>query len=526
MTAISREIIVGPGSLAPQRLESRAGNMVTNKLENLVVSAAALKALAEAASRAPRAITAITTIGAGASYSIAGNLIVGVPLSIIGLAELVTTATQGPSVNIRNILQDSRASLDMVKLLSQANQESYLVVDSNLVQIEKQVGQLNKRMEEIRSIATQENREIEEQKNKATALFTKANELFAAAEKEFAQTRLLMDKAQKKFVNVSSYIDSLLDIVKSDRGDLPGRLAKCERMAIITKNTCNDGVDAQNEAMASLTKALDLLNLAQEKQTQAFEEAGKAQQMSTDALTMIAAKAEADQRTAVLVQQTRVEMDVMNQRGKDMDNLVEDLHTNMNVLEENAPNPLTWMMGGAVLSGAAAVALHPIAGPALVVGGIAAANGSTLLGLKPSADFSVKPLQTPAKAGEKLVSCQFAKKSTGLWGRFQNRQSWTVGTVSIKAGDEEIIMPFDANAKGSKIAPRHMLELLKTLRNKVKYGEITAETCLSIIRELEIINIDRSGGGKDNLVGLIPVRSPYFNELVRQCQTIIANRKI
>lgn len=505
-----------------------AGGLVSGKIETLVGSALALRELSRNLHKGPRLITSITTFATGVSQAAAGNLLMGVPLAATGAAEVVSTLMHGPSVDVRNILDDSRAGLDMMKVLSRANLESYSKLDRNLSQIEQNLDNLNAKIIEINSIAVESNIGVENQKNKALSLFNKSKELFESAKREFISTENEMKKAGFKFNEVSVLMNKMIELIQSTEGDLDAKLVRLSDLALAIQNISKQGMEAHHLSSKKLADAMELFNLANSKQAEALEEFGKAVQMGQDALKFIATKAEHDRSTEKLVLQARNEVKIMQERTHESDHLIERLQTKLDLLEKHANNGPSWLgiVSGSFIGYTAAYALSaaPIPGASLVVGSIALANQTKeSLGLKPAPSFAAKYAPSTKVPMKSLVSYDFEKKSTGFWGRFvEQRQSWTVGKVAIKAGDEEIKISFDANAEGdSKISDRHQYELLLKLSSKVSNGTLSAEDCLAIINQLERAEISRKGSGKKDLVGFIPPRSPYFRELERQCLKII-----
>lgn len=131
------------------------GTQICETAKQLVIAGIAIKKISEiASSKGCRVLTAGTTIAAGVLHGVAGQILVGGSLIMIGSKEMYNIfGSNFDSSKLKTLVSDSRANLKMIQTLEEANQKSLDTLDNNLSIVDQNVEKMRKCMRKIRSLS-------------------------------------------------------------------------------------------------------------------------------------------------------------------------------------------------------------------------------------------------------------------------------------------------------------------------------------------------------------------------------------
>lgn len=501
---------------------ANVGTTIVNAVEDLVVAGVALKRLTDAAIRnGTRTVCAGTSIFAGLSTLATLNPAtapIGLAVAAAGGKELWDTFRTKSKDDVKNLLENASAGLGMIHVLEAKQIESFQSIKDNLTMIGNHVAQLNANLREIARIATYGQQELEVQKAKASDLYQESARLFEAAKQRFQAGHAVIQKSNATFSLANQDFERLLDFARNAEGDNSEKLDRFIAMAKNIHHTCKAGSAQLDKYNEHFKEAMDLFNQASLKRDEASLQAGKAVAMGQAHLNTIQELARTDERCTKLIAETRAEAMAGKDRSSHIQWIVDDVHHDLKCAQEALDSKVSW--SSVILGGGTGAVIGSNFGPMGTVAGLLAGTkladeAEKNMSLRQQmSEFSIDRLETPTTKSS--VSFAFNKKSSGFWGRYQGRQSFTIGTLSIDLGDIKVNVPFNLNEK-DKISKVHVLMLVQHLERRLLAGCITSEKCLEIIKKLETMNINR-GKNHNPSVGFMPPRSPYFMELKSLCQ--------
>ncbi len=507
--------------------QERVGQHICSRMEILLGGAIALKKFAEVANdHGNRGICAGITLATGISCLAQGHFVTGSIATFAGLKEVVNIYQTVNSKNdIASLLNDANAGVDMVKTLEEANGESFKVVDTNLGIIRKNVKKMNDRMEKIKAIVTEGQKDIEELKAQASESYEEAEEQFCIAKDSFNLSQKRFANANKIFMRALKQFDELFKLVQTAEITDSEKLEKFIKIAKRIQEQCLAAQKVIKQGNEQMDIGLQALECAQDKEHNAYGQSILAIERAKNKLELIEAQAKVKREYEQKIDDTKEELDHIQARNKDITILLNELSTDLKdgkKLSDDKFGTLSVALGvipGAVVGFSVGGWVGAMAGG---LGGGAAIHHRNAI-LNKVDDFvngSVILIDTNPNKKE-CVKVKFNSRSTGWWNRFikGSTQSHTAGMVEIQVGKEAISLPFNLN-KDYKINKPDLYEFQQLLGKKVINGEITAQECLNIISELESKSIDR-GLSKKAEKGLITSNSLYFNELKRVCEKIV-----
>jgi len=470
------------------------------------------------------AVCAVTTLTAAASSFISGNNITAAALATCGIAEFCKIITNTPKDTLSGLLENAQSGVVMINHLEKANSSSLRDIQTNVVQVGKEVENLNKLLESIKGIADNGEGRIAEYKSVAKKVCESAALLFSEANKNFKDSSIFAEKVNKKLGDNIVTHNKLVAAV--NKGGEEGFKQFCmfakiisDRSAIIA-NLLKKSNSARESGVALFADAYAMQFKATMAAKDAYIEA-------ENCLKLIAVKSIANEECAKKLDAVSTELVVVKDRDADKHKLLKQISNDLKDakrVQGKKFGHVSILFGG----GIGAVVGNCLGGPLGLVIGLEAGvhvvhNRGMISNLvnktyeflfgKTEADYKQASDVNP------LVSYQFEARSSGYWNRYYRRnQSWTNGRIILKIGKQTLKFDFNLNSKHNKITEKDISVLTNALVTAIVNREITHRECLELMTILENITIRRGvDGSSQTATGFVIQNSPYLNELKRLC---------
>lgn len=507
------------------------GQRICNKMENMIAGAIALKKIAEVTTEhGSRTATAGITIAAGISMIYTGDWVVGSTATLVGLKEAFNIWQKvNSTTDIGSLLNDASAGVDMIKTLEEANAQSFKVVNTNLSIISKKVKRMNDQFEKIKAISHEGQKELEIIKEEASGLYEEAQEEFDNAKASFKLSQKRFTQANEIFIKTAADFNELFELAKttdiSDAKKLDAFVEKARRI----QRKCAAAQKLIKTGNEFINSGIESLDTARDKEMAAKEKTLVAMERAKVKMAVIEAQAKVKREYEQKVEETREEVNHIQERNKDIRSLLNELTKDLKEAKKLSDDKFGTMsvILGVIPGTVAGFSAGGFTGA--VVGGLAGGavvhNRNSLVGKIDNLINGPATLidANPNKA--ELVKLKFSSRSSGWFNRFIKKtdQSYTVGMVDIQIGKEIVSLPFNLN-RDYKISKPDLYNLQQKLGKKVIDGEISAQECLTILTDLEQKFINRGASNKVQ-TGLIASNNPYFAELKRACAQIIVQEQ-
>jgi hypothetical protein len=511
--------------------QEKVGNEICDTMNKMLAGAIALKKMGEIASEhGNRVVCTGVTLASGLGCLAHGNLVMGSMMTLAGVKEAINIWREtNPSGDLASLLNNANAGVSMVKTLEEANSESFKVVRANLEIISKNTKKMNDRMEKIKSISTEGQKDIEEIKAKASELYEEAQDQFDTSKASFKLGQARFKHANKIFNRSLKQFDQLFQLAQTTDIADQEKLEKFIKIAQRIQKQCVAAQEVLKEGNQHLDKGLQALDSAMEKEHEAYGESIRAMERAKNKLELIGAQAKMKREYEQKVDETKDELDCIQERNKEIKDLLSELAGDLKDAKKHCDDKFgtTSILFGVVPGAIAGFGAAGWMGAgALGLGGGKIVHERKYL-FKKVDDLINGPITfkdaNPNK--EERVKIKFQERSTGWYNRFIKKatQSYTCGQVEVKVGTQMVSLPFNLN-NDYKISKQDLYELQQLLGKKVISGEISSQDCLDIISDLTNQSIDRGPGSRAQK-GLISADSLYFNELKRICKNILAHEQ-
>jgi hypothetical protein len=490
------------------------GQYICQRVEQIYLTAAALHKLAQlTVNKGGHIVCATATLLGGLGSVYKGDVMTGGSLVAVAARELYNIFNQNKT-DIQRLLQDASAGIDMIKTLEQANQQSFVNVDNNLIFVRQSVIDLEKRLKDINHLATQGSEEVEVQKKIAMALYEEASGLFNCTQDVFKQSKNKYETCNDQFTKALNQIGELVQLAQEEKGHFKDRSEQFVELSKKIHNDCTTAKGTLEDGNQSFNQGLFLLSQALLKFNQATFEAGKANEMAQTALEKIKARAQIEQSCQKQIKNIQEELSVVKSRSKNIQAIADDAQKDISDAQKVAETQFTLAEivvgggGGAIIG---AVFSGGLAAGAGAVGGTVAFHNRQKIG---ELLFGKDPEPIPAKpSSTNPVTYKHNERSSGFWGRYvEKRGSFTKGKIAIDLGDEEVrYIKYNLNNR-HKLSKKDLRFLYLRLSNKLSCKTEYAQTCLSVLHKLETLAIDRGDRHKP-VRGFISSKDPYFADL-------------
>lgn len=518
MQSLSSNTPAFTGRLTP----CNAAEYICNRVENVVVAAVALHKVAQfGVNHGTEAVCSAVTIWTGVEMLLAGNLMTGAGITLAGTKQALNILYPAQT-DVKELLQNARAGIDMITILEKANQDTFANVDANLNIVKQNVQDLEARLKDIRNIADRGSKKLKAQKEKAAGLYQEALQSFKKTQLILNHSQSQINRANLNFTFALCRIDELVNLAQEQGGDLEERVARFATLSKEIHSECTDAKQVLEEGNSGLTEGLQCLNEALTKFNAATYEAGKASQMALSKFEKIKSRAQIEESCQGKIEEIRSELNQAKERSEDILAIAHQTDSYLAQAEELSDVKFGYqsiILGGGVGACLGAAFGGGMGAFAAAPAGVVAYHNRETIG---NLLFGKDPEATPAKPTPKNpVTYEFNKHSSGFWGRYiQKRGSETVGRIAIDLGDDKSTLSLTFNFNKKEVISRKELKnVYEELSQRLSDERITPEACLAIITRLENLEIDRGSRGRAK--GVIPQNDPFFNELKRRANRLM-----
>lgn len=508
--------------------QALVGNHFCQKMQTMVAAAIALHKIAEFGSRyGARATCTGVTIATGLANIVAGNILTGGIMTVAGVKEGINIYQAVHSTSdLKSLLDDATAGVDMIKTLEEANRQSFKTVDANLEVILANMEEMNERMATIEALSNEGQEVIEESKQHCLKLYEEAKSQFSSSQDLFEKAQGKLTEGNAIFKKALTQFKDLFELAqKNDMGD-KDKLDEFIRIAKSIQQECVKAQTLIEEGNSILGNGILSLNGAIKQECTAYGESVRAMEQAKNHLALIKAQAQTKKEYEQKIKETQQEVKDVQTRQRDIETLLEDVSGDLKQAREASDTGfgnmsiLFGVIPGAVAGFGAGGWIGAAAG-AYGLGQIVHNRRALAHKVDTAVNGPVTQVVVPS-APEELITITFNSRSTGFWNRFVRgkNQSYTKGKATLSIGSQQVAIEINLNDK-NKISKPNQLKLQKMLKEAVLKREISAEKALKLVAELENKCIGR-GTDHNPQVGLIPQNSSYFNEVVHLCQQQIA----
>ena len=516
--------IVTPQGVTKGTESQAVGAYICKRMEQVVTTAVALRKLSEMTiNHGGHLVCIATTLCAGLGSIYNGDFFTGGAITAVAAREAYNLLSEDKT-DVQQLLQDASAGIDMIKTLEQANQKSFENVDGNLNLVSQNMLNLEERLNDIRLLATQENKEIEEQKEKTLLLYQQAHALFTQTHQILNQSKQQIGTSNDQFAEALNQIGDLVELAQEEEGDFKDRAEQFAELSQQIYKDCTQAKETLEQGNQALNQGLSLLNGALIKFNEATFEAGIASHMVNTAMEKIKDRAQVEENCHNKIDEIRTELNEVKLRNQDIQAISDEVQADINEAKRKSEEKFglaSVILGGGLGAMFGAVASGGTAAAAGAVTGTVAYHNREKIG---DFLFGKDPEPVPAKpTNMEPVTFKFNDKSSGFWGRYiAKRPSFTKGKVSIDLANGEILtFKYDLNAK-HKVAKNDLRNLFEKLSKLLNEDPQYAGACLNILNKLETKMIDRGDRHRPSR-GFISAKDPYFADLKRRATRNLAN---
>ncbi len=490
---------------------AKLGSTLQMRAENIYAQTKGIRNLAQNAYHNPTRFgcsTVALTLGLSSIYN--GDLFTGGAVAFLGAKELYNQCGGGDNSTLQRLLSDIDADVDMVRSLEEGQQKSYELIDGNLKLIQGDVEALYTKLDEIRNLNVNGRQALDNAKSKAIGkaldakeAYRKALQLFSEAKESFAASRKIYDECARQFQSIKQIAkepDTQMSIME--------RMDSLVSIAEEANDNCSSGKEKLDDADNKFSLAMTALTEASKLKDEVIEMTSKAVQSAQDTLQAGIEKVEYTTECKERLEATQKELDEVKERSKDVMRLLDEMSEDIKNAKAEAVKKLD--PSDVFVGVGAGILLAPLGTVSALAIGVTSAyawhNGATVTETTKKVYnyfFSTpQPVVTPVSE-EEVLRVKLQETSSGYYGSWvKKRQSYTVGTVEINIGKDEVMQfNFDLNNKQYPISKEDLLSLYSRMFSKLKEGSLEPAHCKSILQRLQTEVISR-GGLNPDVVGL------------------------
>lgn len=447
------------------------------------------------------------TIGTGIINLFSGNLLVGIPVTAVGLNELkkiIERAKEAP--NASNLISEARAGISMIKQLEEFQIQNLKSVESQIADATEQLKEAQEQLDIIEDLSVKGSSDGELKKqealkltreaviNQQQAIYTlqsgkaKTESALANLKKVSLQVEDLIKFAREKTANPED-IDKFIDEIKNVLNQINHAQAD---LAVASKNT-NDGLKLLHESVKSYGVAL-----------QKYSEAVAVMKARLYEIQMKAHMTDEVEKANQSLDRAQNGIHVVQNRAEIQKELAEYAEKKCIKHEQEAINQFgqTSMLLGATLGTAAA----PLVSPFLILPVAALGTASAHYVRRaarlanqyfPKHAESVPQLDSNSSATLGTLKVKYNDASTGWGGYLRDTALWatkkaavgskTEGVIAINLGGQDpFIYSFNRNSNSELgvMKEEDIRKIEQDLRQLLKTGKIFPRQVLQILDSL------------------------------------------
>ncbi len=525
-----RSLIVQHGldKTGDEKPTPQLGDTLTRRAERIYVQTQYVRTLMGNAHDNPwRFGTSVVAVLAGASQLYSGNYVWGGIEAGLGVKELISQCTTGPSDSLQKLLSDIGADVGMIQTLEEGQQKSYQIVEDNLKFIGNELNTLFSKLAQIKELDARNLSEIQVQKNealqkglKAKLAFSEVLQLFEDCKKSFEASKTTYGKCQQHFIAIQK-------LAKDDSPEIP-LSEKLNTMVITARQAqqdCQLGKQELDIAEKLFSTALTKLHEAVSLKDEAIEMVTQAVQKAEDTLKAGVEIAAHTKKCEETVQDTQRKLVEVKECSDDIMRLLKEMLLEVKRAKNEAAKKLD--PSDVAVGIATAMALtNPLGYIYAFTTGMVTTyawhNGTTISDVsKRIYSFVFKTPQTPVTpmAEHELIRASMSPISTGYWGWAKGYGSGTAGVLEVNLGKNEVLqLPYNLDDSEYPICKEVLCTFFNTLMEKINDKSLDPKRCKDILQEMETMKISRVPKVPEGVQIASERIKPPINGVIRQTQ--------
>jgi hypothetical protein len=515
---------------------------LSNQLTNLVDAAVTLKKAVIFVQKEGTTLGATGfTIGAGLINLFSGNLLVGLPVTAIGLNEFKKAVDRYKNMDVSGssgLVTEARTGVAMVQQMEEFQVQSLDAIDLQLGAAQEQLQAIENQIDEISMIVTTGSADLEIKKQEAYKLTQQAVNTQRQAIYELETGKVELQKSIQTLKEVVIKLADLISLAEAratDPDEIDHFISKAEQILSQVGNVQNNVIssaDKSNAGLKNLRTSAKIYAAALEKYNETTLAIQKNfYEIQKKAQTAHLSKAKDDtekakQETAIANERAKTSKDIL----AEVDNKLVDLQDQL----DNQFGTTSIVMGGII-----GTAATPLISPLLIIPVAAISTAVTHYArrtVRLANNFFGKRGQiVQASSVEHFplggLKVQYSVNSTGWGGYLRDTSLWALGKNSVGSKTEGVIainlgdaMPYiynfnkNSTSKQGIMKENDFVKLDKDLRLLLNQGKISNQQVLDVIDSMKSIESEH---GKLNLIAEDCV---YLRDLMSMCRRNINNR--
>ncbi len=481
-----------------------------------------------------RGYCATYTLLSGLFKVATGNWFSGAVATGAGAVELYKIFGNHQTNDLKRLLEDTGAGLEMLQALDQENKKSLISLESDLQKVQAGINELTNKLSQVEGIATFGRVELEQLKEEAKVEYTKA---IAIQQKVLEKLTSAKEKLSKGTEALAKSKESIRQLsAQADQTVRSSDVTKVlEQFQKVTEGAISQFSSAQKiivEADEELSQAIGLLHDSNKQNERAITAATTAIATASEKFKAIKEIAKHEQQKEILQDKTKCmenEIKLMQKRVDEQEEIVRDAQQNI----KDAQDVITFGMQSVIIGGGLGaffgnmVGAPVIGAPVGVIayhnwhnGGVISQATSAVTGKVRGAVYGAE-IHKPAApdASKELLKFTFDNTSSGWGGWMLGKRSATVGNLEISLGKEKINYRINLNSK-MPLSITDMVDLRKRLMAAVSKNPALATEAESIVSGLKTLEIKRDE--RSTINGVVGSSTPYFGV---DYQNLIARAK-
>jgi hypothetical protein len=510
-----------------------------NKLQK-VQEAVAL--IGKAIKSPTRTLNAGCTLFNGIINLFSGNPLRGAAQTCVGGIELYLVLSQNQTSNMKELLDDTEAGLEMIQQLENENAKSLKSLQQKLTVVNKGINALSTKLDEVKNIASDGNAKLAKLKVDAEEKYKTALDSQLEALYKLTEVKSALENGNEILLEARGNIQALQNKAKepasAQTADLNQQFEQFQALSGDALTSFSKAEQFFNTSSSLLMDGIDLIQKAAKDQNTATEAAITAVLTAKNTLDHVINKVEHQdelEKTKTATKMMKQEMSEMAKRNLEKDAMLADAQENIQEAKEIIAFGLQSMILGGGLgafvgpfvgvpscfSAPAGVALYHDIHQGGPVSKVAKAGIEAI-----DAQIRAKPAVQPEKpvVQTENLALTFNAKSTGWLGWLRGQRSQTEGALQLSIAGTNI---FECRVNFNHKKPMSVSDiqrLVGTLSNLIKKNPTTAEEIQKLINELKSTSVERYQGKKKEPLMSPKTAQAYFGELERSIKKSLRNK--
>lgn len=457
-------------------------------------------------------------------------LLIGAGLTLAGATRLysIIKDIKNPQSEetFAELLENNEAGISMLQTIGESQSEILYQMDKTLDSVENLSKEVAISLKEIKELAIEGNKELEERRNAGLALYKQAEQSFGEARDCYGKSQEKMDASSALYKSAISKFKQLSALAKSTQGDYKERTDQFLKLSIEIDRECGQAKGLMEEAQSLLAQGIQLSDSATEVMQKAAFEFGRLKERASQKFvkleTTAADLAKKNEQSLQKMETMKGHIQEMKENIEASNQIIEDLEKDNRKAQQMSQGYSTGsLVAGGIFAGLVTMSVGLLPGIAAAFAAATVYEKKDIIARK-ICDwaFNIPAPNDPKKLpiDKYGVSLILDPNSTGFFKRYIKKEtSKTAGTLRIELGDQLLSYNINLNKTNpfEKLDQQNLATLMYT---KVGNNPALAPQFLSILEKIETLKVTRANGKEQEVVGK---NSLSFTTLKRYCNVLI-----